>query len=173
MSFERCMRIGALLLLVACGSNHAGEGREAQSAQTPGPEGATDATSADANASRPISSLERSDVKKAIQAGPGAFLRNVSVEDWPVMRDGKFYGFRIRALNPAWKIGLAPGDVVLRVNGQPIEHPEDADAALRSLETAPSLRVDYERDGKPGVFELPIVDTKAARANASNGSSAK
>ena len=37
----------------------------------------------------PITSLRRSDVRAAIGRGLGAFLQNVAVEDWPVMRDGK------------------------------------------------------------------------------------
>jgi type II secretory pathway component PulC len=103
-------------------------------------------------------SLKRSQVKGAVAQGLGVLLQHVELDDWPVMRDGKFYGFRIKALDPSWNIGLAPGDVVTRVNGMPIEHPEEADAALRSLEKAPKLRIDFEREGKPRVVELPITD---------------
>ena len=39
-----------------------------------------------------------------------------------------------------------------------IEHPEEADAALRSLEKAASLKIDYEREGKLRTLELPIVE---------------
>ena len=66
--------------------------------------------------------------------------------------------FKLKTINPDWAIDLRPGDVITRVNGQAIEHPEEADAALRSLEKAPSLKVDYEREGKPRTLELPIVD---------------
>lgn len=106
----------------------------------------------------PITSLKRAAVKDTIAQGLGMFLQNVSVEDWPVMHEGKFYGFKIRAMNPDWNIDLRPGDVVTRVNGIVPEHPEEADAALRSLEKAKSLKVDFERDGKPKTLELPIVD---------------
>ena len=61
-------------------------------------------------------------------------------------------------LNADWAVDLRPGDVITRVNGHTIEHPEDADAAMRSLEKAPSLKVDYERDGKLRTLEIPIVD---------------
>ena len=53
---------------------------------------------------------------------------------------------------------IQPGDVVTRVNGMSIEHPEEADAALRTLEKASALRVDFERDGKPRTLELPITE---------------
>ncbi len=107
---------------------------------------------------KPITSLRRAAVKETIKEGLGAFLQNVMVEDYPVMREGRFHGFRLRALNPEWGVDLKPGDVIVKVNGMVIEHPEDADAALRSLEKAQALRVDYERDGKPRTLELPITD---------------
>jgi PDZ domain len=105
--------------------------------------------------------LRRSDVRRAMGRGLGSLLRNVAVEDWPMMVDGRFHGWRIRAINPEWGTPLASGDVVTRINGMPIEHPEEADAALRSLDKAASLKVEYERDGKPLSFELPIVDDGA------------
>jgi type II secretory pathway component PulC len=106
----------------------------------------------------PVTSLKRATIREAIAKGLGVFLQNVTVEDWPVMHDGKFYGFKIRTLNSTWRVDLKPGDVILRVNGIVPEHPEEADAALRSLEKAASLKIDFERDGKAKTLELPIVD---------------
>ncbi len=106
----------------------------------------------------PVTSLKRAEVKATIAQGLGAFLQNVTVDDWPVMHDGKFYGFKIKAINPEWGVDLRPGDVVTKVNGIIPERPEEADAALRSLDRAPSLKVEFERDGKPRTLELPIVD---------------
>jgi len=74
------------------------------------------------------------------------------------MHEGKFHGFKIKSINPDWNVDIKPGDVITRVNGIVPEHPEEADAALRSLEKAASLKIDYERDGKPRTLELPIVD---------------
>ncbi len=105
-----------------------------------------------------ITSLRRTQVKAAIGRGLGMFLRNVEVDEWPAMKNGKFYGWRVKAINPEWTVDVMPGDVVTRVNGMPIEHPEEADAALRSLEKAPTLKVDIERNGQPRTLELPIVD---------------
>jgi type II secretory pathway component PulC len=106
----------------------------------------------------PVTSLRRAEVKATIAQGLGAFLQNVTVDDWPVMHDGKFYGFKIKMINPDWGVDLHPGDVVTKVNGIVPERPEEADAALRSLDRAPSLKVEFERDGKPRTLELPIVD---------------
>jgi type II secretory pathway component PulC len=144
------------LALAACGG-------EAPPAKT-----SADATSASAKPAAPTTtaaamptkttSLRRSQVKQGIARGLGYFLQNVSVEDYPVMHANKFYGFKIKDINAELGVDLRPGDVVTRVNGMSIEHPEDADAAMRSLEKAPALRVDFERDGKPRTLELPITE---------------
>jgi type II secretory pathway component PulC len=141
-----------LVLLSACGG------------VTPAPKATDEAPPAKAIAETPaarpgpVTSLRRATVKETIAQGLGAFLQNVTVEDWPVMHEGKFHGFRIRSLSPDFRVDLRPGDVVTRVNGIVPEHPEEADAALRALEKAKSLKVDYERDGKAKTLELPIVD---------------
>jgi type II secretory pathway component PulC len=109
-------------------------------------------------APKPITSLTRLQVKRTIAEGLGMFLQNVSLEDWPVMHDGKFYGFKIKTINADWGVDLRPGDVVTKVNGIVPEHPDDADAALRSLEKAAALKVEFEREGKPRTLELPIID---------------
>lgn len=104
-----------------------------------------------------VNELRRSDVKETIARGVGYFLHdNVTVE--PAMQGDRFRGFRIEAVAPSWNVDLRVGDVVTRVNGMTIDRPEQAHAVLTSLEKAKSLRVDYERDGKAQVLELPIVD---------------
>lgn len=118
----------------------------------------TKSTADRATALVPVTSLKRAAIKETIARGLGAFLQNVTVEDWPVMHGGKFHGFKIRAINPNWSVDLKPGDVVTRVNGIVPERPEEADAALRLLEKASALKIDFERDGKAKTLELPIVD---------------
>jgi type II secretory pathway component PulC len=95
-----------------------------------------------------------------IQAGPGAFLQKVSLDDRPVLAAGKFHGFRIAGLEASLFEGvdLKPGDVVTRIGGMPIEHPEEAIEAFHALEAASELRVDYERDGVPRTLRYRIVD---------------
>ena len=145
----------ALTALLACGDREAlqepkGPHDVATSAAAP-PDGPTAKPVA-------VTALKRAAVKETIAQGLGVFLQNVTVEDWPVMHEGKFYGFKIRTMNPDWSVDLRPGDVVTRINGIVPEHPEEADTALRSLEKAKSLKVDFERDGKAKTLELPIVD---------------
>lgn len=157
---SRAMRLAVLascaFLLIACGGSPEPKTAAAPRTSTTSAEPPPVDSSGPARA--PITQLRRADVKLAIDKGLGVFLQNVMVDDYPAMKEGRFYGFRLKALNPDWAIDLKPGDVIVRVNGQVIEHPEEADAALRSLEKAKSLKIDYEREGKLRVLELPIVD---------------
>jgi len=127
------------------------------------PHGATGATFVSSGsppelAAQPITSLKRSQVRLAIGRGVGAFLQNVVLDENPAFKEEKFYGWRIRSLNSEWGLDLRPGDVVTRVNGMGLEKPDDADAALRSLDKAPAVHVEYEREGKPMKLELPITE---------------
>jgi S1-C subfamily serine protease len=99
-------------------------------------------------------------VQAVLSAGPGAFLQSLAVDDHAVFLAGKFHGFRIAALRgDTWAgIDLRPGDVVTRVNGFSIEHPEQAAEAFYSLRVASELRVEYERDGEPRELRFGIVE---------------
>lgn len=137
-------------LALACG--------EGPPPKSPAPEAPSAAPVAPAAAPAKTTALKRSKVKQTITKGLGYFLQEVSVEDYPVMTGGKFHGFKIKQITGDWGVDLRPGDVVTKVNSMAIEHPEDADAALRSLEKAKALRVDFDRDGKPQSLELPILE---------------
>ena len=112
------------------------------------------------SAGLPANAIRRSSVQAVLSAGPGAFLQNIAVDDHAVFLAGKFHGFRIAALHgDSWAgIDLRPGDVVTRVNGFSIEHPEQAAEAFYSLRVASELRVEYERDGEPRELRFGIVE---------------
>jgi type II secretory pathway component PulC len=116
-------------------------------------------------------SLRRSAVKSVVKGGLGLFLQKVALDDQPVMKEGRFYGFRIAMLRDPgfWKgVDLRPGDVIVRVNGMPIEHPEEALEAFHSLEVASELRVAYDREGAARELAYTIVEDEAPkRADAS------
>ncbi len=152
----RFVASAVLVVLTACGESSPPP--QSPSAETP-KKASTGAVGGNvATPPKPVTTLRRAEVKETIARGLGMFLQNVTVDDWPVMREGKFHGFKIKTLNPEWGVDLRAGDVVTRVNGIVPEHPEEADAALRALEKAPSLKVDFEREGKSRTLELPIVD---------------
>lgn len=105
--------------------------------------------------------VTRSAIHAAIVDGLGVLLQRVDIDDQPAMVGGRFHGFRIAGLRASafWAgVDLKPGDVVTAVNGMPIERPEQAQAALESLEAARELRVAFERDGQPRELVYAIVD---------------
>ena len=55
-------------------------------------------------------------------------------------------------------LDLRPGDTVTRINGKPIERPEQAVAVWEELRTASDLVVDYRRDGERLALHFTIVD---------------
>jgi serine protease Do len=59
-------------------------------------------------------------------------------------------GLRVRSVwpgSPAAKAGLAPGDVVVSLDGRPVESREDFDTALASVGPGKALGVVYRREG--------------------------
>ncbi|MGA7120913.1 MAG: hypothetical protein WBY94_12490 [Polyangiaceae bacterium] len=111
----------------------------------------------------PAHTVARSAVRATVARGLGAFLQRVELDDNPVRVNGRFRGFRIAALHDSdfWAgIDLKPGDVVTRVNGFPIERPEQAQTAFESLQVASELRVSYDRDGEPREIVYLIVDDR-------------
>jgi type II secretory pathway component PulC len=150
---SRSIALTLIVAVTACGGGETPEPKAP--AATPQ---ATAAPTTTAAAAEKITSLKRTQVRSAIGRGLGTFLRNVELDEWPAMKNGRFYGWRVKAINPGWIVDVLPGDVVTHVNGMPIEHPEEADAAMRALEKAASLKIDIERNGQPRVLELPIVD---------------
>lgn len=115
--------------------------------------------------------LRREDVVRTVRAGLGAFLQRIVLDDQPVFEGGRFKGFRVVALDgdPSfWRgVDLRRGDVVTKVNGQPIERPEQALAAFYGLASAPELRVSLVRGGTPRELVFPI-DGPPAKADAAH-----
>jgi len=151
-----CIGIVLGVALVACG------GAKVSASATPAPvrPAAPSSSSAPDAAVVPPGAIRRSAVRRALAAGPGAFLQRVELEDEPVFAKGRFHGFRIAKLRgDGWEgIDLHPGDVVTRVNGKSVERPQDAFEVFHGLEVAREIRVDYERDGAPRAVAYPIVD---------------
>ena len=105
----------------------------------------------------PDGKLRRAEVDQVLlQQGPAWVLRRVISEE--VMgRDGKFTGWRMVGLPEEWRgIDLKPGDVVMRVNGMPIERPEQAFEAWKSVARLPAIKLTMLRDGAPREVTIPI-----------------
>jgi len=104
--------------------------------------------------------LRRSAVKRTVDAGLGRWLQTVSVD--PLVARGRFKGWIIRSLNPRdvcyAGVDLRAGDVVTRVNGRGIEHPEEALEVWTALPASPELVIDFTRDGRARTMRFGIVD---------------
>jgi type II secretory pathway component PulC len=106
---------------------------------------------------QPKEGIARSVVDRALKAGLGRFLGYVEIE--PALDGKKFVGWRVVALHGPWDgVDLKVGDVVLRVNGFPIERDDQANKAFQSLSVASEIRVALIRDGKPAELRLAIVE---------------
>jgi hypothetical protein len=134
-------------------------------------DGAPTATSATTSALAPAAAptcaaragadrLRRSALLRTIDAGLGAWLQTVSVD--PMLDHGRFRGWIVRSLpsdDVCYRdVDLRENDVVTRVNGRSVEHPEDAHAVWVGLRTAPELVVDFVRAEKAHTLRFKIVD---------------
>jgi hypothetical protein len=105
--------------------------------------------------------LYRDEVVRWVDRGFGHFLQLVEVE--PRVFDGKFSGWTIVGLYPRefWEnVDLREGDVVMQVNGQPIERETEAFAVFQGLKQARELDVALERSGQQRHLRIPIVDRR-------------
>jgi hypothetical protein len=104
--------------------------------------------------------LRRSVLKRTVDAGLGRWLQTVSVD--PLVARGRFKGWIIRSLDPRddcyADVDLHAGDVVTRVNGRGVEHPEEALEVWTALPASPELVIDFMRDGRPRTVRFGIVD---------------
>lgn len=104
--------------------------------------------------------IARGDLIPVLDRGLGSFLQNVKTE--PAFHQGGFVGFRILSLFPGdlefASLDLRPGDTVTRVNGRPIERPEQALSVWEALRTASNLVVTYRRGEEERALRFRIVD---------------
>lgn len=104
--------------------------------------------------------LRRSSVKRTVDAGLGRWLQTVSID--PLLARGRFQGWIIRSLDERDScytgLDLRAGDVVTRVNGRGVEHPEEALEVWSALPASPELVIDFMRDGQPRTMRFGIVD---------------
>lgn len=101
--------------------------------------------------------IDRSVLAGVLDGGLGRFLQRVETE--PAVANGRFVGFRVTALSGGLeRSALAAGDVVTRVNGHPIERPEQALAVWNGLRVASEIVVEYVRDDAVRELRVLVVD---------------
>ena len=102
--------------------------------------------------------LQRADVERVVDQGLGSFLAHVAIE--PSLSSGKFTGWSIVALTPPelWRdVDLKPGDVIVRINGLPIERETQAYEAFQTVRKADALEVSYLRQNQLRTLRFAII----------------
>jgi type II secretory pathway component PulC len=93
--------------------------------------------------------IERARLIAVLDGGPGAFLRQLEVT--PRMDGERFVGWQLVQLidrsGPLVDVDVAPGDVLLAINGKPLSRPDQLQAVWDSLRTANELDADLWRGG--------------------------
>jgi type II secretory pathway component PulC len=91
--------------------------------------------------------IERARLLAVLDGGPGAFLRQLEVT--PHMDGERFVGWQLVQLidrtGPLVDIDVAPGDVLLAINGKPLSRPDQLQAVWDSLRTANELDAEIWR----------------------------
>ncbi|MDB4968449.1 MAG: hypothetical protein JWN44_4138 [Myxococcales bacterium] len=104
--------------------------------------------------------IPRTALSQVLDASPGYFLQHVQTE--PRFAAGHFRGWRVVSFFPGDTrfagVDLQAGDVVTRVNGKPIEQPDQFMAVWSELRSSRALVVDLERNGAPRTLRWTIAD---------------
>lgn len=104
--------------------------------------------------------IPRAALAEVLAESPGYFLQHVQTE--PRFDHGRFAGWRLVSFFPGDArfagVDLQAGDVVTRVNGKPIEEPDQFMAVWQSLRTSKELVVDVERAGASRTLRWTIAD---------------
>jgi hypothetical protein len=129
----------------------------AKHAPPPAPPPRPPVAEAPARPAVPPGHLARVDVDRVLTTqGPPWVLRRVISEE-VMLANGKFSGWRLVGLPEEWRdIDIRPGDVVTRVNGLPIETPDQFWEAWKSVAGALELKISLMRDGAPRALVVPI-----------------
>jgi S1-C subfamily serine protease len=144
------MRAGLFVLAIAaCGpkvstSPHAVDrdldAPATTAAATAPPAEATDAPRAVAPPGKGLrtGTIARAHLVAVLDAGPATFLRQLEVA--PRLSGDRFVGWQLVQLldhaGPLHDVDLAPGDVLLAINGKPLSRPEQLQVVWDSLRTA-------------------------------------
>lgn len=142
------------LLLVACGPKVAPKGtlfdeelesRHAESSET----AVVEAPRAEAPPGKGLRSgtIERAKLIAVLDGGPGKFLRQMEVT--PRMDGNRFVGWQLVQLldrsGPLHDVDVAPGDVLLAINGKQLSRPDQLQTIWDGLRTANEVRAQLWR----------------------------
>ncbi len=145
------------LLLVACGPKVAPTGtvfdEDLEAKHTEKVEAPVEAPRPEAPPGKGLrtGTIERAKLITVLDGGPGTFLRQMEVT--PRMDGERFVGWQLVQVldkkGPLYDVDVAPGDVLLAINGQSISRPDQLQTIWDSLRTANEVRAQLWRgEGK-------------------------
>jgi len=126
----------------------------------------------------PARTILRSQLDAILARGPGVFLAGTRVEmipwtalpmearqAWSTLRKpgraGTFGGWQIRRFHPGdpclGRAGLEPGDIIVSVNDQTLQRPDDLVVLWAKLKTAPRLMVRLVHRNRPQLIVVRIA----------------
>lgn len=104
--------------------------------------------------------LKRATLEAVLAAGPRSFMSGILLD--PFLVDGRFVGFHLARFydgDPRFaSVDLKRGDVVVRVNGQPIGRPEEFMRVWQDLRTLDEILVEYLRGAEKRVLRVRVRD---------------
>jgi hypothetical protein len=108
--------------------------------------------------------IARAHLIAVLDAGPGTFLRQLEVA--PRLAGNRFVGWQLVQLldrsGPLHDVDVAPGDVLLAVNGKPLARPEQLQALWDSLRTANEVTAQLRRGDQPLELRFTVEPPLAA-----------
>ena len=103
--------------------------------------------------------LERAVVERVLAAGPQKFIASLRLA--PHMKGKRFVGFRIDGFAPDSPLvnggAVQPGDVVLRVNREPVERPDQFMRAWEVVGGADVLEVELLRGTQRYLYRWKLI----------------
>ena len=99
-------------------------------------------------------SIRRASLVAWQQGGPHRFIQSVRVK--PSFRGGHFFGWRILAYGGPGKLNR--GDIVRRINGRPVERPDEFMQVWDGAASRDRLVIEVMRGNKLLTFAYPIRD---------------
>jgi len=162
-----CMRAALLVLLIAaCGPRSEPKGPGTGFDEDLGPKPVATETAATAEVVRPeapagkgerTGTIARAKLLAVLDGGPGNFLRQIEIS--PRMDGQRFVGWQLVQVvdhtGPLHDVDVAPGDVLLAINGKPLSRPDQLQTVWDGLRTANTLTAQLWRGNAK--FELQFA----------------
>ena len=115
----------------------------------------------------PVSSQFNENLRRLAESNPGAFAEVVRPQ--PVFANGVQRGYRVypgRNRQQFAKLGLQPGDLILSINGTPLDDPQRGMEIFNTMGSSDRVSVTIERNGQSQELTLNTAQITLPDANA-------